>query len=93
MIAMAALMIGYDLNRPGQNYTALIKEIKALGSWCHPLESTWVVKTTKSVSQVRDTLKNYVDGNDELLVMDVTGTSWASYNLDQRVAEWLKANL
>ncbi|MFJ4624670.1 hypothetical protein [Streptomyces sp. NPDC088812] len=90
---MAALLIGYDLNRPGQNYTALIKEIKALGSWCHPLESTWVVTTPKTVSQVRDLLKGYVDGNDELLVMKVTGTSWASYNLSSEVAAWLKANL
>ncbi|MFD4543987.1 hypothetical protein [Streptomyces bauhiniae] len=90
---MAALMIGYDLNKPGQNYTTLINEIKALGSWCHPLESTWVVSTTKSASQVRDTLKGFVDTNDELLVMDVTGTGWASYNLDTRVAEWLQVNL
>ncbi len=90
---MAALLIGYDLNRPGQNYTSLIKEIKALGSCCRPLESTWVVKTPKTVSQVRDLLSGYVDHNDELLVMDVTDTSWASYNLDQDVAAWLKANV
>lgn len=90
---MAALLIGYDLNRPGQNYTSLIKEIKALGSCSCPLESTWVVKTPKTVSQVRDLLSGYVDRNDELLVMDVTDTSWASYNLDQDVAAWLKANV
>ncbi|WP_037622880.1 hypothetical protein [Streptomyces aureus] len=90
---MAALLIGYDLNRPGQNYTALIKEIKDLGSWCHPLESTWVVTTPKTVSQVRDLLRGYVDRNDELLVMNVTGTPWASYNLSSEVAAWLETNI
>jgi hypothetical protein len=90
---MVALLIGYDLDRPGQNYTALVKEIKALGPWCHPLESTWVVKTPKTVSQVRNLLKGYVDRNDEVLVMNVTSDSWASYNLDTDVAAWLKANV
>ncbi|WP_457465042.1 hypothetical protein [Streptomyces sp. TE5632] len=51
------------------------------------------MKTPKTVSQVRDLLSGYVDRNDELLVMDVTDTSWASYNLDQDVAAWLKANV
>ena len=42
---MATYMIGYDLNRPGQDYPALIDAIKRLGTWWHHLDSTWIVVT------------------------------------------------
>ncbi|WP_209021761.1 hypothetical protein [Nocardioides sp. 503] len=38
---MACLLITYDLNTPGQGYTALHDEIKSLGAWWHHLDSTW----------------------------------------------------
>ena len=43
---MATMLIGYDLNRPGQNYDDLFDEIKNLGTWWHCLDSTWLVNKT-----------------------------------------------
>jgi hypothetical protein len=72
-------MITYDLNDPGQRYAKLAEAIKALsrnGSWWHYLDSTWVVPSNLTCGQVTDHLKPYLDGNDEILVLDITNDSY-----------------
>ncbi|NEB39184.1 SinR family protein [Streptomyces sp. SID14515] len=89
-----SLLITYDLRKPGQNYTTLIKQIKSLGSsWIHPLESVWVVKASMRSGAARDVLKAHIDGNDKLWVVNVSGDGWASIRLDAADTDWLKANL
>jgi hypothetical protein len=89
---MATLLVGYDLNKPGQNYDDLIDRLKTVGTnYWHHLDSTWLVKTTMTPVQLRDDLKGYIDSGDELLVIDVTGRSWAAAGLESY--DWLKNNL
>lgn len=90
---MASYMIGYDLNRPGQDYKDLIEEIKKVGSdWWHCLDSTWIVKTDKTATQIRDRLKPHIDRNDELLVAKLTGeAAWTGF--DDDCSNWLLKNL
>ena len=89
---MATLLVGYDLNKPGQNYDALIERLKTVGSnWWHHLDSTWLIRTTMSCSELRDDLKRYIDSGDELLVVDVTGRSWAGTGFESY--DWLHNNL
>lgn len=87
---MATKLIAYDLNTPGQNYEDLIAAIKGLGAWWHHLDSTWLVRTSKTTTEVRDELKKHIDSGDELLVVDVTGDAraWAGFNESGR--KWLK---
>lgn len=89
---MNTIIINYDLNKPGQNYSDLYQKIKSLGSaWCHPLESTWIVKTNMTYEQVRDSLKSVIDKNDKLLVIDLKGNA-AWHGLDSECSQWLKNN-
>lgn len=91
---MATYLIGYDLKRPGQNYSGLEKKIKALGTWWHCLDSTWIVKSDLTEVQIRDILagKNSVDWNDRLLVVALTEyAAWQGF--DERCSSWLKNNL
>ncbi|UOZ10203.1 hypothetical protein [Amycolatopsis sp. WQ 127309] len=90
---MNTLLVAYDLNRPGQNYEELIKFLKAEGTWWHCLDSTWMVRTSKSTAQLRDEIKRLVDANDEVLVMNVTGDGWASFGLSAEATDWLQKNL
>jgi len=91
---MNTLMIGYDLNKSGKNYEGLIDAIKALSrGWWHHLDSTWLVKSELTVSETRDTLKPYLDGDDELLVLRVTGAAWATFGLSKPANDWLRENL
>jgi hypothetical protein len=83
-------MVGYDLNRPGQNYEGLIEYLKGLGAWWHHLDSTWLVNTTKTPAEVRDSAVAFLDAGDELLVMDVTGVARAWRGFDNRGSTWLK---
>ena len=87
---MSTKLIAYDLNGPGQNYNDLITAIKALGAWWHHLDSTWLVKSTLSTSQIRDRLKPYLDNNDEILVVNVTedARSWSGFN--ESGSKWLR---
>ena len=89
---MKSYLIGYDLNRPIQNYAGLIDRLKRYPNWWHHLDSTWVVKTNDSAAQIRNTLMPLIDSNDELLVAGLTGEgAWIGFNTSG--STWLKAHL
>lgn len=90
---MATLLVAYDLNAPGQRYAELTEHLKALGTWWHHLDSTWLVKTSLRPKQLRDDLRQYLDDGDELLVIDVSGDPAAWTGFKPRGSEWLKSNL
>ena len=75
-------LIGYDLNSPGRDYKSLFEAIKevAHGYW-HHLDSTWVIRHPGPAKVIRDHLKPYLDANDELLVVGLTGeAAWKGFN-------------
>lgn len=85
-------LIGYDLNRSGQDYTTLIQEIKKLGYWWHCLDSTFIVKSASPAAAITEHLKKFIDSNDELLVVGLTGEgAWIGFSTD--CSDWLKTNL
>ena len=86
---MTAYLITYDLNRPGKDYPELYSAIKSLGAWWHYLDSTWLVATSDTAVEIRDRLKRVVDDTDRILVIKLT-SSWASYNLPSRAADWIR---
>ncbi len=90
---MNMILIGYDLKRPGQNYSNLIAGLKGYDTWWHNLDSTWIIKTTLTVVQVRDALLAHIDRNDRLLVVQITGQPAAWYGFDQAAQDWLKQHL
>lgn len=90
---MKTYLIGYDLNKKGQDYEKLKEKIKELanGYW-HHLDSTWLIKTDSSAKSLRDILENYIDSNDELLVAKLSGESaWTGFN--KSGSDWLRNNL
>lgn len=90
---MATYLIGYDLNRTGQDYKDLIDSIKTnFDTWWHHLDSTWIVITTINSVQIRDLLTPHIDSNDELLVVRLTGEG-AWYGINERGSDWLIDNL
>ena len=89
---MAVYMVGYDLNKPVQNYEELIDAIKAYGIWWHHLDSTWIIQTDHTAAQVRDNLGQHIDSNDELLVATIGAPgAWKGFN--EKGATWLKDHL
>ncbi|QQL51003.1 hypothetical protein [Mucilaginibacter ginkgonis] len=84
-------VVGYDLNKPGQNYAGLMEELKKSPSWWHYLDSTWLIYTKESATQLRDRILNCVDNSDRLLVMEVTKnySGW----LPQEAWTWISNHL
>lgn len=67
------LLITYDLNKPGKDYSDLYSAIKAISSdYLHQLTSVWLIDTYLSPEQVSDRLKAHIDSNDELFVVRIT---------------------
>jgi len=85
-------LIGYDLNRPGQNYPELFDAIKSFGAWWHHLDSTWIVKSNSTAMAICKSLMQHIDQGDELLVVGLTGESaWVGFN--EKGSDWLTTNI
>jgi len=89
---MATHIIGYDLRRPGQDYTNLENAIKGFATWWHNLDSTWLVTTHWSAEQIRDDLMQHIDANDKLLVAKLSGEA-AWYGFSPEGSQWIKTQL
>ena len=91
---MSTFLIGYDLNQAGQDYTDLINEIKKLsgGTWCHPLDSTWLIKCNLKAVELRNQLQTTMDSNDDILVIDLTNDA-SAWCLDRQCSDWLLKHL
>ena len=90
---MAMLMVGYDLNRPGQNYPELIEKLRSFGTFWHHLDSTWLVEAELTPMQLVTQLQPFIDSTDELLVIDVTSDTAAWVGFSQKGSDWLTQNL
>lgn len=85
-------MVGYDLNAPGKNYNDLIEALTGYGTYWHHLDSTWLIVTEQTTSEIRDYLKQFMDQNDELLVAELSG-DWATKGIAAKGNDWLRNNL
>jgi len=81
------LLISYDLNRPGQNYTSLHEEIKKAETWWHHLESVWIIETDLTPQQWYNRLAPHIDRSDNLIVFEIGRNyfGWAP----QEAWDWL----
>ena len=90
---MACFIIGCALKAPGHDYIELVEAIERVGSAAWPcLESTWIVSSEKTASQIRDELKLHLEPSDELIVAELAGNA-AWRGLRGGSAEALKAVL
>ena len=88
---MKAFSINYDLRAPGREYKKLYDAIRASGKWWHYLDSTWIVATDESAQQIWNRLKDHIDKNDYLLIIEVRDNSqgW----LPEKAWNWIHRNV
>ncbi len=89
---MSALLITYDLNKPGQDYSDLYEKIKGLGTWWHYLDSTWIVVASLSPTQAFDRLKLALDASDSMLILNITGDTYAGW-LTEEAWAWIRKHV
>jgi len=88
---MACVLIAYDLMKK-KDYESLYKAIKSYGTWAHPQDSVWIVKTGNAAKEVRTHLKKHIDSDDKLLCVGLNG-AWGTSGHSTNVNDWLKNNL
>lgn len=67
-----AYAINYDLKAPGRDYSGLYEAIKKTSLWWwHYLDSTWLIVTEETPSQIWSKLAHHIDKNDFLLIIEV----------------------
>ena len=90
---MAVLLVAYDLNAPGRDYTSLIDYLKSFATWWHNLDSTWIVVGELSAWDLCTRVRSRTDANDEVLVLDITGDAAAWAGFSPNGSDWLKGTL
>lgn len=84
-------IIGYDLNKSGQDYNRLYRRIKSTGDWWHSLGSTWIVKSDKTADEIHESIAEVIDDNDELLVALLCDeVAWSGFV--DKGGKWLEDN-
>jgi hypothetical protein len=86
---MKTILISYDLQAPGKNYSELIRNLTNYEYWARVLESTWLVKTNYSTEEIKDQVSKHTDPNDRLFIVDVSG-NYAAKNISSQVEQWIK---
>jgi hypothetical protein len=85
-----ALLVSYDLRGPGQDYSGLIKELKRKPPWWHHLKSTWIVSTDETPDQLYERLKEHLDKNDRILIIEITESASRQGLLSKRAWDWIR---
>ncbi len=89
-VSIAALLITYDLNTPGQDYADFYKIIKTY-PWAKLSESSYAVSTTDAPAVVFDKLFPHIDNNDRLFVI-LLQQGWKGKG-PQDIYDWLRNHL
>jgi hypothetical protein len=66
---------------------------RSFGDWWHHLESTWIVRCTRSPGEIRHELKSYIGNNDQLLVIEISGDTAEWTGVNDAGSRWLKDNI
>lgn len=87
---MSVKLVTYDLNKPGQNYEGLLKQIKQF-AWARLSESSYAVETDLTPKALYDLLSPYLDASDTLLVITLTAPYYG--RASKEVIDWLERRL
>ncbi len=87
---MPSFVISYDL-RNKRDYEKLYEAIKSYGTWSHILESCWAVVTTKSATEIRKHLVQFIDKDDGIFISRSAGeAAWRNVSCTN---DWLKEHI
>jgi hypothetical protein len=84
--------VNYDLRVYGTpNYADLEAELKRSPNWWHYLQSTWLIATDETATELWNRIAPHVRKIDSVLIIEVCQnvSGW----LPQKAWEWIRANV
>lgn len=88
---MAVMMITFELNTPGQDYSPIFEFIRNMNVWAKITDSCYAVSTHLSPQELLVELRPHLTRNDSLYVLTLQGP-WIGFGPDD-VNEWLRERL
>jgi hypothetical protein len=88
---MAVYLVTYDLHKPGNNYPAILEQIKASSGWAMLSESCYAISTSETVEAAYKRIHAKVDANDTLYVIALRNP-WTGRG-PKNVNDWLSQHL
>jgi len=90
---MKTFIVTYKLDNYKVSYPIISEKIKSYDRWAKPFDRTWIIKTDKSAVEVRDELVSAINSKGSIIVMDVSGSAWATARVNIKVNDWLHENV
>jgi hypothetical protein len=87
---MPLLLVTFDSNKPGQDYSGLMNEIESYSN-VRLSKSSYAIITDKTPDAVCKELKKYIDNNDSIYIINLK-RPYAGYG-SELVTDWLKKEL
>ena len=88
---MAALLVTYDLNSPGQKHAKVLEKIKSFGGWARLSESSYAITTSLTPSQVYSQFENLIDANDTIWIVTLK-KPYSGFG-SKNIIDWLDNSL
>ena len=88
---MAALLVTYDLNSPGQKHAKVLEKIKSFGGWARLSESSYAITTSLNPSQGYSQFENLIDANDTIWIITLK-KPYSGFG-SKNVIDWLDNSL
>ena len=80
-------IVSYDLKKPGRDYVGLIEQLQNSLRWWHYLESTWLIATSESPSELYNRLSAHLDSGDNILIIEAGNHIYGI--LPKKAWEWI----
>ena len=87
---MPLLLVTFDSDKPGQDYSDLLDQIKSYSN-VRLSESSYAIISDKTPDTVCEEMKKYIDTNDNLYIINLK-RPYAGYG-SELVTDWLKKEL
>ncbi len=89
---LRCVVVVLELGSGPRNAERIHSEIKAFGNWWHCIGGVWVIRTLSTAKAIREKLRQRLESDDRLLVLELSGeATWSGFSGES--AAWLKDNL
>lgn len=83
------VLVAFDV-KSAERQLKIIDRIKKIGDWAVPMGNVMLVDSGEhSVKYVRDVLTALIEGDEKLMVVNITGSAWATKGVSKPICGFL----
>lgn len=90
---MKTYLIFYRLQNPIEDVSKVEMHLRTYSKWAHPFPDAWIVGSEDKITDVRSNVSSVVSNKINLMVIDISGRDWATYDVSSEITDWMKQNI